>query len=233
MSTPQAFAHVETFIFDLDNTLYPPHLDLWSQIDDRMRDYISRFLSIPLDEAFRLQKHYYRTYGTSLRGLMIEHGLDAEDFLSFVHDIDHEPLDTAPRLAEALAALPGRKLVLTNGTRQHAHAVLRRLGLESHIEDSFGIIEAGFMPKPQPAVYEAFLRTHAIDPTTAAMFEDMPRNLEAPAALGMTTVLVVPDGSGEVIREAWEHEGRDAPHIHHVTDNLHAFLKAIAPRANG
>ena len=123
----RGFAHVETWVFDLDNTLYPHHLNLWQQVDERIRDYISRFLKITKEDAFRLQKDYYKRYGTSMRGMMSEHGMDPDDFLEFVHQIDHSPLVPNPTLGDALEQLPGRKLILTNGTRKHAGAVLSRL----------------------------------------------------------------------------------------------------------
>ena len=223
----RGFATVETWVFDLDNTLYPPHLDLWQQVDARIRDYIVDFLKVTQDEAFRVQKDYYRRYGTTMRGLMEEHGLDPEKFLEVVHEIDHSPLTPNPALGAAIAALPGRKLILTNGTRRHADAVMRRLEIEEHFEDVFDIAAADLEPKPRPQVYARFLARHRVDPHTAAIFEDLARNLEVPHALGMTTVLVVPDGSKEVVREDWELEGRDAAHVDHVTDDLTGFLEKV------
>src|SRR5579872_4109018 len=120
----QGFADVDTWVFDLDNTLYPHHVNLWQQVDERIRDYIAGFLKIPQDEAFRVQKDYYRRYGTSMRGLMTEHGMKPDDFLDFVHQIDHSPLQANATLGQAIEQLRGRKLILTNGTRRHAQAVL-------------------------------------------------------------------------------------------------------------
>ena len=124
---PRAFVHIDTWVFDLDNTLYPHHVNLWQQVDVRIRDYIADFLKIGHDEAFRLQKDYYKRYGTSMRGLMTEHGMKPDDFLDFVHQVDHSPLEPNPALGVAIEKLPGRKLILTNGTRSHADAVLARL----------------------------------------------------------------------------------------------------------
>jgi putative hydrolase of the HAD superfamily len=222
----RAFSHVTTWIFDLDNTLYPHHLNLWQQVDERIRDYIAKFLDITHDEAFRLQKDYYRRYGTSMRGLMTEHGMRPDDFLDFVHQIDHSPIEPNPALGAALERLPGRKLILTNGTRRHADAVMRRLDIHSHFEDVFDIIAAELEPKPSQKTYERFLVRHDVDPARAAMFEDLARNLAVPHALGMATVLVVPEGTREVFREDWELEGRDAAHVDHVTDDLSGFLRA-------
>lgn len=225
---PRGFDSVEAWVFDLDNTLYPHHL-LWQQVDDRIRSFIAEFLQVPQGEAFRIQKDYYKRYGTTMRGLMTEHGLKSDDYLEYVHRIDHSPLEPNPALGTALEKLPGRKLILTNGTRKHADAVMKRLAVHEHFEDVFDIIAAELEPKPSPKTYERFLARHAVDPSKAAMFEDLARNLEAPHALGMTTVLVVPQGQREVFREDWELEGRDEPHVDHVTDDLAGFLEAIAP----
>jgi putative hydrolase of the HAD superfamily len=223
----RGFANIETWVFDLDNTLYPHHLNLWQQVDERIRDYIVGFLKISREEAFRVQKDYYRRYGTSMRGLMEEHGLQPDEFLELVHQIDHSPIEPNPALGDAIAKLPGRKLILTNGTRSHADAVMRRLGIGHHFEDVFDIRAAELEPKPRPRVYERFLERHNVDPARTAMFEDLARNLEVPHALGMTTVLVVPQGARVVLREDWELAGRDAPHVDHVTDDLAGFLRGV------
>ena len=227
MKTPRGFGHVDTWVFDLDNTLYPHHLNLWQQVDERIRDYIARLLQLSQDDAFRLQKDYYRRYGTTLRGLMLEHGLEPDDFLDFVHEIDHSPLEPNPQLGAAIEKLPGRKLILTNGTRKHADVVMQRLAIHQHFEDVFDIIAAELEPKPSPQTYDRFLARHGVDPRKAAMFEDLARNLATPHALGMTTVLVIPGGTREVLREDWEFEGRDDDHVDHVTDDLVGFLRKI------
>jgi putative hydrolase of the HAD superfamily len=223
----RGFDQVETWVFDLDNTLYPHHLNLWQQVDARIRAYISDFLKISEDDAFRLQKDYYKRYGTSMRGLMIEHGMQPDDYLDVVHQIDHSPIEPNPALGAALEKLPGRKLILTNGTRKHAEAVMRRLAVHERFEDVFDIVAAELEPKPAPQTYHRFLALHGVAPERSAMFEDLARNLEVPHALGMTTVLVVPSGARVVLREEWELEGHDAPHVHHVTDNLVGFLETI------
>jgi putative hydrolase of the HAD superfamily len=224
---PRAFGHVETWVFDLDNTLYPHHVNLWRQVDERIRDYIADFLKTTKEEAYRLQKDYYKRYGTSMRGLMTEHGMTPDDYLDFVHQIDHSPLEPNPALGEAIEKLSGRKLILTNGTRRHADAVLVRLGLDRHFHDVFDIVAAELEPKPSPQTYDRFLKMYDVDACRAAMFEDLARNLAVPHALGMTTVLVVPEHTREVFREGWELEGRDAPHVDHVTDDLVEFLQTI------
>ena len=231
--TGRGFGHVETWVFDLDNTLYPHHLNLWQQVDDRIRAYVSNFLKVSKDEAFRVQKDYYKRYGTTMRGLMAEHGMKPDDYLEFVHRIDHSPLTPNPALGAALEKLPGRKLILTNGTRKHADAVMKKLAVHEHFEDVFDIVAADLEPKPARKTYERFLARHRVDPAKAAMFEDLARNLEAPHALGMTTVLVVPERQREVFREGWEMEGRDAAHVDHLTDDLAGFLEQtlVHPRS--
>jgi putative hydrolase of the HAD superfamily len=224
---PRDFGSVDTWVFDLDNTLYPHHLNLWQQVDERIRDYIANFLKLTHEEAFRVQKDYYLRYGTSMRGMMTEHGMEPDEFLAFVHQIDHSPLVANAALGDALEKLPGRKLILTNGTRAHASAVLKRLEIDSHFEDVFDIVAGELDPKPLPKTYDRFLARHDVDPKRAAMFEDLSRNLEVPHRLGMTTVLVVPDRTREVFREDWELAGRDSAHVDHVTDDLVGFLAKL------
>ena len=226
--TPLGFDHVETWVFDLDNTLYPHHLNLWQQVDDRIHAYVSNFLKVSKDEAFRVQKDYYKRYGTTMRGLMAEHGMKPDDYLEFVHQIDHSPLTPNPALGAALERLPGRKLILTNGTRKHADAVMKKLAVHQHFEDVFDIVAAELEPKPARKTYERFLALHDVDPAKAAMFEDLARNLKSPHALGMATVLVVPAGTREVFREDWELSGRDAPYVDFVTDDLVEFIGTIS-----
>jgi putative hydrolase of the HAD superfamily len=227
-----AFTRVDTWIFDLDNTLYPPHSNLFAQVDQRMGAFISDRLGVELAEAKRLQKSFYRDYGTTLRGLMSAHGVDPHEFLAFVHDIDHSPIEPDPALGAALSLLPGRKFVLTNGSRAHADSIVKRLGIESHFEDLFDIIAADFQPKPARPPYERFIGRYGIDPGHAAMFEDLPRNLDVPHALGMRTVLVVagPDTPAETIayRQHWESEIGAGAAIDHVTDDLADFLVNVA-----
>ncbi|MBN8970695.1 MAG: pyrimidine 5'-nucleotidase [Rhizobiales bacterium] len=226
----RAFTHVDTWVFDLDNTLYPHHVNLWQQVDARIGAYIGNFLKVDAIEARRIQKDYYKRYGTSMRGMMTEHGVSADDYLAYVHEIDHSPLEPNPAMGEAIARLPGRKLILTNGSTDHAGKVLARLGFPEHFEAVFDIVAAELEPKPAPQTYQRFLDLHGVDPARSAMFEDLARNLVVPHDLGMTTVLVVPDGTKEVVREDWEMEGRDAPHVDHVTDNLAGFLAKLTAR---
>jgi putative hydrolase of the HAD superfamily len=228
MTQPRPFSHVDTWVFDLDNTLYPHHVNLWQQVDARIGEYVSAWLKVSADEARRIQKDYYRRYGTTMRGMMTEHGVSADDYLAYVHRIDHSPLEPNPAMGVAIARLPGRKLILTNGSTDHAGKVLERLGIGSHFEAVFDIVAAELEPKPALRTYQKFLERHNVNPKTSAMFEDLARNLVVPHQLGMVTVLVTPDGVKEVVREDWELEGRGADHVDHVTDDLTGFLERLA-----
>ena len=228
MTQPRSFDHIDTWVFDLDNTLYPHHVNLWQQVDARIGEFVSAWLKVSAEEARVIQKDYYRRYGTTMRGMMTEHGVHADDYLAYVHNIDHSPLQPNPAMGAAIAKLPGRKLILTNGSTDHADAVLARLGIGDHFEAVFDIIAAELEPKPAPQTYQKFLEAHGVNAPTSAMFEDLSRNLVVPHMRGMTTVLVVPDGAREVVREDWELEGREAAHVDHVTDDLTRFLQELA-----
>ena len=217
---PATLRDAEAWVFDLDNTLYPPTFNLFGQIDDRMRAYIAKFLGVGLEEAYRLQKHYFREYGTSLHGLMHRHGMDPLPFLDFVHDIDVTVLPPMPGLEAVLARLPGRKLVFTNASTRHAERVMGRLGIGHHFDAVFDIIEADYRPKPQPDPYAVLVRRHGLDAARTVMVEDIARNLAPAAALGMTTVWV---------RNDTEHglAGADGGYIDHMVDDLVEWLQEV------
>ncbi|QGZ36065.1 pyrimidine 5'-nucleotidase [Stappia indica] len=223
----RVFTGVEAWVFDLDNTLYPPSSDLFSQIDARISDYIARHLGLAADEARAKQKAFYRDYGTTLRGLMIEHQIEPDAFLEYVHDIDYSPVQPNPQLGQAIARLPGRKYIFTNGDRPHAERTAARLGISEHFDDIFDIVAAGLLPKPNLETYNRFLEKTGVSPARAAMFEDLARNLQVPHKLGMRSVLLVPEGTRDVFREEWEMEGQNAPHVDFVTDDLTGFLNAV------
>jgi putative hydrolase of the HAD superfamily len=208
------FAHVETWVFDLDNTLYPPAVRLFDQIEARMTDYVMRTLALDAERATALREHYWRTYGTTLAGLMREHRLDPEPYLTEVHDIDLSGVAAAPALRTAIAALPGRKLVYTNGSREHARRVTRACGLDGAFDALYGFEDAGYLPKPEAGAFAAVFALDGLFPGRAAMFEDDARNLAVPHGLGMRTVLV---GT----------EAPEAPHVHHCTGDLATFLAAL------
>jgi putative hydrolase of the HAD superfamily len=180
----------DVLIFDLDNTLYPASSRLFDQVDARMSLFVSNLLGLSLDAARTLQKDYFYTYGTTLIGLMKHHGVSPQTFLDYVHTLDLSVLPVDVRLMAALAAHPGRKVVFTNGSEKHARNILQHLQIDGHFDGIFDIIAADFRPKPALETYEAMLTRLNINPTRAIMFEDIPRNLEPAAQLGMETVWI-------------------------------------------
>ncbi|MBB4285509.1 pyrimidine 5'-nucleotidase [Roseospira goensis] len=213
--------HVEHWVFDLDNTLYPASAQVFAQMDQRMKRFIADYLDLPEDEAFVVQKRYYHRYGTSLRGLMIEHGMDPHAFMDFVHDIDHSVIPAAPALDAALGRLEGRKVVFTNGSLKHAERVLERIGIAHHFEAIFDIEAGLFVPKPHPETYQSMLGRFALDPRVTAMVEDSLKNLVPARAVGMTTVLV-----RDPTHWAFDPDA-DWSHCHHITDDLTGWLAAL------
>lgn len=212
--TRSQFTHVETWVFDLDNTLYPPEMALFEQINIRMTDWVMRAIGVDAAEADRLRAKYWLEHGTTLAGLMRHHDVDAEDYLVNVHDIDFTVLSPDPVLAERITALPGRRIVYTNGTAPYANQVLAHRGLDGVFDAIYGVEHADLMPKPEREAFERVFRIDGLDPQRAAMFEDDPRNLAAPHAMGMRTVHVAP-------------EPHKLDHIHHHTDDLSGFIAAL------
>ena len=229
------FDHVDHWVFDLDNTLYPARCNLFAQVDVRITDFIARALGLDPVTARAKQKQYYLEHGTSLRGMMIHHGMDPADFLDYVHDIDVTPVPPSPLLAASLRALPGRKLVFTNGSVRHAENVLARLGVADQFDGIFDIVAADYVPKPDPAPYAVMARRFGVEPSRAAMVEDLHRNLGPAAAMGMTTVWVRTDSEfsrpdlkpGEVKPQP-DHPG---PHVHHVIDEVEGWLAGLTAPA--
>jgi putative hydrolase of the HAD superfamily len=225
----EPFRRVDTWIFDLDNTLYSPECNLFAQIDQRMNAFLREMLSVGPEEARRIQKDYYYKYGTTLSGLMQVHNLPPERFLEYVHDVDVSPVPEAPALGAALERLPGRKFIFTNGSRRYAERVAAKLGVLQYFDDLFDIVAGGYAPKPRPEAYARFLNAHGVEAKSAAMFEDLPHNLENPHILGMATVLVQSDfhDSDHPAQKALANSGAMPPHIHHVTDDLVGFLEDV------
>ena len=226
----RSFSHVDTWVFDLDNTLYPASCRLFDQIDIKMGNFVAKLLNVEYAEAKLRQKAMFYKYGTTLRGLMTEHGVAPDDFLDAVHDIDHSAVPPNLQLDRALHALPGRKLIFTNGTVAHAEKVLARIGITHHFGDIFDIVHSDFIPKPEMEPYTKFVQQTGIEPKTSAMFEDIARNLEAPHALGMTTVLVVSSENRDAEHLNRTTGGTVQDHIHHITDDLTGFLEGLAPQ---
>ncbi len=219
------FRHVAAWIFDLDNTLYPARADLFAQIDARMSAFIRKFFGVGEEEAFRIQKTYYRDHGTTLNGLMRMNSVDPEEFLAFVHDIDLSVLAPDPSLASAIARLPGKRIVFTNGCGGHAARVLERLSLSAHFDTVWDIRKLGFRPKPDPQSYRAVLAGCGVAGACAAMFEDVARNLVPAHDLGMTTVWL--KNGSEWSKQGPEHPRAEPQHIHYEIGDLAEFLHAI------
>lgn len=213
---PERLAHRRVWVFDLDNTLYPPRARLFDQIELRMTRYVMETLRVSRAEADRLRRHYWTEYGTTLSGLMAEHGVDPRPYLAQVHDISLDGLSPDPALRAAILALPGRRIVHTNGCAEYAARVLAARGLAGAFDAVYGIAETGFQPKPVAAAFAAVIAADGLAPAAAVMFEDDARNLAVPHALGMGTVHVADEAS-------------PAPHVHHHTSDLVAFLTAVTP----
>lgn len=209
-----AFSHVRTWIFDLDNTLYPPEVRLFDQIERNMTQFVMDALSVDHQQADELRVQYWRDYGTTLAGLMAEHGVEPVPFLSAVHDISFHPLEPDADLATHISNLDGRRVIYTNGTADYAGKVLNARGLDGLFDAVYGVEHADYRPKPQVAAFEMVFAKDGLDPKQAAMFEDDPRNLAAPYDMGLRTVHVAPDPI-------------DAAHIHHHTDDLTEFLRRL------
>jgi putative hydrolase of the HAD superfamily len=206
--------HIDTWLFDLDNTLYPMEAAFMGLIEGRMTAFVARETGLPREDAYALQKRYYHQHGTTLAGLIANHDVDPRAFLDEVHDVSTDSLVADPELRVALQGLPGRRLVFTNGDQRHAERVLAKLELDDLFEDTFHIALADYVPKPALGTFRLMIERHAVDPARSAFFEDSARNLEPAFALGMTTVLVGPHAPQS-----------DYPFVQYRTDNLAAFLK--------
>ncbi len=225
----RGFDHINTWVFDLDNTLYPASCKLFDQMHVRMSDFIKERLQVGHDEALRLRREYYLKHGTTLRGLMLEHDMEPTDFLDYVHDIDYTAVANDAVLQNALYKLPGRKLVFTNGTTGHAGRVMKRLGVEDHFEAVFDIVDSDYVPKPARGPYDKFAVLHSVDGAQTAFFEDLAENLEAPHAMGMTTVLITSTSTDADHPDALPINN----YIDHTTSNLPAFLSGVVNKLHG
>ena len=224
---PSDFGHVTDWVFDLDNTLYPHHSNLFSQIDVKMTNYVAELLTLSREDARKLQKELYLEYGTTLNGLMQRHSIDPDSFLEHVHDIDYSWLMPDPVLGAAIRQLPGRKFIFTNGNRSHAERTARQLGILDHFDDIFDIVAAGLTPKPSRKSYETFAALHKVTSANTVMFEDLARNLSVPKSLGMTTVLIVPHNFEPTFSEIWESDLTPEDDVDFVTDDLATFLTTL------
>ncbi len=222
----KGFAHIDTWVFDLDNTLYPASCRLFDQMHVKMSDYVMRRFGVEYAEARRIQKDLFYKHGTTLRGLMVEHGEAPEAFLDQVHDIDYASVAEDRLLQKSLERLPGRKIVFTNGTARHAESVMRRLGVTGLFQGVYDIVDADHIPKPTREPYDKFVTRYEVEGTRAAFFEDIAKNLEVPHAMGMTTVLVTDAENSDALHL---NEGMIGDHVHHTTRHLAGFLNTLKP----
>lgn len=211
-----SFAHVDTWVFDLDNTLYPPEVRLFDQIEVKMVDYVMRVTGADAAGANKLRRDYWQAYGTTLAGLMAHHAIDPDPYLVEVHDIDFTVLSPDPALRGAIEALPGRRIIYTNGSAPYAQQVIEARGLSGLFDAVYGVEHADYHPKPRAEAFARVFGRDRLDPSRAAMFEDDTRNLQVPHDLGMQTVLVAP-------------QPQPHPFIHHHTDDLAGFLQRLRP----
>lgn len=208
------FKHIDTWVFDLDNTLYDAESHVFPVCGDLMTDYVANLLSLDLAAAKIIRTSYYKKYGTTLRGLMTEHGIEPEEFLVKTHDIDLAPIAPCPITQETLSDLKGRKFVFTNAPRAFAVRMIDHLGIGGHFDDIFAIEDADYWPKPHAPTYDVFLDKFSIDPTTSCMFEDMEVNLKPAHDLGMRTVWL--HGSNAL---------EDYTHVHDRAERLPQWLQ--------
>ena len=222
---------IDGWVFDLDNTLYSASTNLFQSIHQRMGLFIEEHLGLDADAAYKLQKSHFARYGTTMRGLMEENGVDPVAYMDYVHRVDLSSLAPDPALDAALEQLPGRKVIFTNGSVAHAERIVRHLGIDRHFRGVFDIAEAGWVPKPDPAAYSVLLQRHGLSAERTAMVEDMAKNLLPASQLGMMTVWLRPDPARTEL--AWAREGSDGGHIDHVTDDLPAWLAAWTRASRG
>ena len=214
--TKQHFDHIDTWVFDLDNTLYSPEIRLFDQIEKRMTQFVMDIVGVDHEEANRLRTLYWREHGTTLAGLMRVHGMAPDEYLVAVHDIDMAVLSPDTALRARIDALPGRKIIYTNGTAPYAARVAAARGLEGAFDAIYGVEHAGYSPKPEAEAFRAIFEADGLTPGRAAMFEDDPRNLAVPHAMGLRCVHVAPSPLEQAL-----------PHVHYHTDDLSGFLMKL------
>jgi putative hydrolase of the HAD superfamily len=231
-SDPTDLSHIDSWIFDLDNTLYPADAEFFAQIVTKIEQYVSRYLSLEPEAALHLQKEYLIEYGTTLSGMIAVHGMDPAPFLDYVHDVDLAFLKPNPELRQNIAALPGKKFIFTNGSKAHARNVATHLNLFDLFDGHFGVEDTGYIPKPKRQAYDVFLEVFRINPAKAIFFEDNLRNLEVPKNLGMQTVLIVSDKDWNQEPDAAKlaYSGEVAEYVDYITCDLARWLGNLNPR---
>mgnify|MGYP000627741327 FL=1 len=211
---------INDWIFDLDNTIYPARTNLFLRVAVRITEFVAKHYRVPHDEARVIQKDLFHRYGTTMRGMMTEEAICPDTYLNFVHDIDLSDMPLDQELDRMIGALPGRKHIFTNGTVPHAENVLNAFGIRHHFDQIFDIVAADYIPKPEQHAFDQFMKKTNIDPTGAVMIEDMARNLQPAAALGMRTVWLHSDME-------WATRGADSDYVHYRADDLKGFLAAV------
>ena len=224
MKPLEQLRETETWVFDLDNTLYPASCGLMADVSTRMTKFVAECLGLDHDRALIEQKRMFREYGTTLRGLMNDYDVDPTHFMNFVHDVDYSLVAPLPKLNNALRALPGRKVIFTNASTAHAEAVLHRLGIADMFEGIFDVAAADYIPKPNPQPYETIAKLYDIDPAHAVMLEDIGPNLEPAAQMGMSTVWVRYDIMADPY---WAIPDGNTDYIHHETEDLADWLETV------
>jgi putative hydrolase of the HAD superfamily len=212
--------NTEFWVFDLDNTLYPAHCQLFTQIENNMTRFVMEFLKLDHDAAYHVQKKYFKDHGTTMNGLMLHHDMDPHHYLDYVHQIDLTGIPKNPTLNDILSDLPGKKVIFTNGSTNHARRVTEHLGIHKHFDDIFDIVDCRFIPKPEPSAYTSMIERFGIHPHKAIMVEDMAKNLRPAAGLGMTTVWLRSDND-------WATEDFSTNFIHHIADDLTTWLAQL------
>ncbi|MEO0391620.1 MAG: pyrimidine 5'-nucleotidase [Pseudomonadota bacterium] len=226
----KGFDHIQTWVFDLDNTLYSARDGVFVQVHQRMGQFIADRLGLTADEAKTMQRDYFKRHGTTLRGLMVEQDVNPHDYLDYVHDIDLSVIDQAPWLNTALDELPGRKVIYTNATAPYATRILERLSIDHHFPEIFDIVAADFEPKPGDRAFDQFLSDHDVAPNSACMVEDMAINLKPASARGMTTVWLREDDENahhQHLKTAGDRNDGVPAYVDHVIDDLNHWLKTL------
>tara|TARA_B100001989_G_scaffold245312_1_gene214955 strand:- start:268 stop:933 length:666 start_codon:yes stop_codon:yes gene_type:complete len=212
--------NIKFWLFDLDNTLYSGATKVFDQVDKKMSQFISEKLNVSKEEARKIQKNYFVEYNTTLNGMIRNHKIDANEFLKFVHDIDLSFLKRDKQLEEQIKKIRGKKIIFTNGSREHAENVTKKLGIDRHFDDVFDIKSADFIPKPSLITYKKIIEKYKIEPQYSIFIEDIARNLKPAYELGMKTVWIIND-------EPWAAKFSDSDFINYKINKLSDFLKEI------
>ena len=181
---------MQDLLIDLDNTVYPENSNIFHHIDIRMKSFISENLNVSIEKAYEIQKKYFKENGTTLRGLMLYHNIKPEPFLDYVHDIDLNSINSNAKLITILKKFKGKKIIFTNGSKNHAIKVLEKVGIKEYIDDIFDIINANYIPKPNIITYKKVLKKFNLTPKKTIMIDDLPSNLKTAKELGINTILI-------------------------------------------